>query len=343
MAKKAWGVFLKGRAPHRRVRSIFFSCMAFCSILCGRRTHLFYFLVVHRSNPEFWFERPSGAPASTLPLLPKVLTMSDLEWTYDMDGVLLRSIAADASAPGAFPEETRGRQSDDVKSFWERVVASFSERGWNVTAREVRKRAAFFLADLEPLSATLHLIIQATRAAEEEGVTVETLLARIERRNEERERAGAYRTANLRGGPSAASERSSSAAESSLLPSRADQRCLCNDCISGSSTSCPYSGRLHFVLSQSTPAAMSAAGASSSTQTNTVETYLIISGDEPPSHDCRSALLAAVALQCGLPSEKEGVFVALLRKSIAGVVVDDLGLQRTPLDADTQGVRDLAT
>ena len=318
--------------------------MAFCSILCGRRTHRFYFLVVHRSNPEFWFERPSGAPASTLPLLPKVLTMSDLEWTYDMDGVLLRSIAADASAPGAFPEELRGgrRQSDDVKSFWERVVASFSERGWNVTAREVRKRAAFFLADLEPLSATLHLIIQATRAAEEEGVTVEMLLARIERRNEERERAD-QRRSSFRGGLGAVPQSSSSAAETSGSSSPGDQRCLCNDCISGSSTSCPYSGRLHFVLSQSTPAAMSAAGASSSTQTNTVETYLIISGDEPPSHDCRSALLAAVALQCGLPSEKEGVFVALLRKSIAGVVVDDLGLQRTPLDADTQGVRDLAT
>ena len=88
---------------------------------------------------------------------------------------------------------------------------------------------------------------------------------------------------------------------------------------------------------------MSTTGASSSTQANTVKTYLIIAGDESPSHDCRSALLAAVALQCGLPSEKEGVFVALLRKSIAGVVVDDLGLQRTPLDADTQGVRDLAT
>ena len=241
--------------------------------------------------------------------------MSDLEWTYDMDGVLLRSIATDASAPGSFPEELRRHQSADIKSFWERVVASFSDRGWTVTAREVRKRAAFFLADLEPLSAALHLIIQATRTAEEEGVSVETLLARIERRNEERERAGAY--PNLRRGPSAASERSSAAAESSLLPSRADQRCLCNQCISGSSTPCPYSGRLHFVLSQSTPAAMSAAGASSSTQTNTVETYLIISGNEPPSQDCRSALLAAVALQCGLPSEKEGVFVALLRESLA--------------------------
>ena len=108
----------------------------------------------------------------------------------------------------------------------------------------------------------------------------------------------------------------------------AESRCTCGT----TAVDCPLRDHAHYVLRRSVPG-----GAES--EAPRVEEFMYMAG-QPVDTPAQTAFLeAARMLAPGLPSEKEAVFLALLKEGVCGFLVDDVAsLQGVPLSKDVESI-----
>ena len=195
--------------------------------------------------------------------------MADPTWTPAMDGVLLRYLSEAEGRPSEFPENPKGASQSVMRYFDEAATRVSSLSSTPVTSGQVRKRAAYYLAKLEPLSDVLVLVVRTTQAAQSAGTTVADLLETVNLRDAKR--VGLF----------ASKKRTVDAAA-------AEAKCTCG---AGGVEPCPLSEIPHTVLRVSTPPAVSSSSSSGpSTRAPDVEEHLFVPG-QPVTADSQRALL----------------------------------------------------
>ena len=244
--------------------------------------------------------------------------MADSEWTEEMDLHLLRNLTEMPNTPDAFPENVQraGPLKASEKNYYQTIQDSFQTYlHKEVSQTSIRKRAAFFLGALEPTSEAVILVVRAVHACALEDTTVEDIRERIAQRDAER-------TARLR-----------SREKGVFLPKERDKRsatdvAAASRCTCGTSPAdCPLRDHAHYVLRCSVPGAADSEGPR-------VEEFEYMSG-QPVDTPARTAFLQAARALADLPSDKEVVFLALLKEGLCGFLVDDIAsVQGSPLSED---------
>ena len=230
-------------------------------------------------------QRPSTVPA-----------MEESEWTQQMDLHLLHLLTELPSTPSAFPEVlNKGRPKDAERIYYQTMQNSFlGKLTRNVDITSIRKGAAWFLGALEPLSEVIMLLVRAVHAC----TTVEDIRERVAQRDSERtvraDRANVFRT-------------TSHTIKRTATDVAAESRCTCGT----TAVDCPLGDYAHYVLRRSVPG-----GAES--ERPRVEEFMCMAGQSVDTPAQNAFLEAARMLAPGLPSEKEAVFLALLKEGVCG-------------------------
>jgi hypothetical protein len=226
-------------------------------------------------NFFFWVrkQQPSTVPA-----------MEESEWTEEMDLHLLRNLTEMPSTPSAFPEVfNKGRPKDAERTYYQTMQKSFEDNlNKTVDLVSIRKRAAWFLGALEPVSQAIILLVRAVHACGLEGTTVEDIRERMSQRDAERTARADYKNVFRTRGQTIKRTATDVAAGSA---------CTCGT----TAADCPLRDHAHYVLRRSVPG-----GAES--EAPRVEEFMYMAG-QPVDTPAQTAFLEAARLLApGLPS-----------------------------------------
>ena len=248
--------------------------------------------------------------------------MADSEWTEEMDLHLLHNLTEMPNTPDAFPENIfrAGKLKASEKNYYQTIQDSFQTYlHKEVSQTSIRKRAAWFLGALEPVSEAIILLVRAVHACGLEGTTVEDIRERMSQRDTERtaraDRANVFRT-------------TSHTIKRTATDVAAGSACTCGT----TAADCPLRDHAHYVLRRSVPG-----GAES--EAPRVEEFMYMAG-QPVDTPAQTAFLEAARLLApGLPSDNEAVFLALLKEGVCGFLVDDVAsLPGVPLSEDVESI-----
>jgi hypothetical protein len=215
-----------------------------------------------------------------------VATMADPEWTEEMDLHLLRNLTEMPNTPDAFPENVQraGKLKGTEQNYFQTMQKSFEDNlNKAVDLASIRKRAAWFLGALEPVSEAIILLVRAVHACGLEGTTLEDIRERMSQRDAERTARADRANPALRPKGQFIKRTATDVAAGSA--------CTCGT----TAVDCPLRDHAHYVLRRSVPG-----GAES--EAPRVEEFMYMAG-QPVDTPAQTAFLEAARLLApGLPS-----------------------------------------
>ena len=171
--------------------------------------------------------------------------MADSEWTEEMDLHLLHNLTEMPNTPDAFPENIfrAGKLKGTEQNYFQTMQKSFEDNlNKAVDLASIRKRAAWFLGALEPVSEAIILLVRAVHACGLEGTTLEDIRERMSQRDAERTARADYKNVFRTTGQPIKRTATDVAAGSA---------CTCGT----TAVDCPLGDHAHYVLRRSVPGA----------------------------------------------------------------------------------------